>query len=157
MSQSFTLQELIATICLGSWRFVWDGKFRTAAAFLDGYDVAAWTLAQPCAPRSEMDWFRAWMAQKFYASDAVARNLVWSGYILHFHPADDQKAFEMLRTLFDEFVSERDHWREIEPFTGQEIASARNTAQHGSVPSGGCALLILAVHRLSGTCPSPDG
>lgn len=99
--------------------YIWDGKFRTAVAYIDGYNFALIGLMESDEGRTELATFRAWLAQRFYLSHRLARNLVWWGYIVYFTSEDD-KAFEMLRTLFAEFLQEKDEWQQIDWPTYEE-------------------------------------
>ena len=86
--------------------FVEDGKFRSVAMFLDGYD---WTLWQACGKeRDETDLggFRVWIADRCWESNRLPRNMGWSFYIRKLYP-EDSEALERLPPLFDEYLT----WR----------------------------------------------
>ncbi len=86
--------------------FVEDGKFRSVAAFLDGYD---WTLWQVCGKEREntdLGGFRIWLADRCWNSHNLPQNMNWSFYIRKLYP-EDSEAFASLPLLFGEYLA----WR----------------------------------------------
>jgi hypothetical protein len=86
--------------------FVEDGKFRSVAAFLDGYDWTLWQVYGKERDDTDLGGFRIWLADRCWNSSRLPRNMNWSFYIRKLYP-EDREAFERLPLLFDEYLT----WR----------------------------------------------
>ena len=115
-------QEMLEHMCRRPEMYVGERRFRTLAAFIDGFSLGlSEANPNPDTPVA-LAGFRPWLAEKFYKSDALPRNMVWWGYIESLYP-DDEERFTQLPVLYEEFLS---HGRRT--IAAQQSAAADATA-----------------------------
>lgn len=103
-----SFQRVMTLVCTRPRMFVWDGTFRTAAAYLDGYDTAVALISGKGWQETDLHGFRVWLTKRLPESDVdTPRNLGWSSYVESLYP-DDETRFRQLPILFHKYLMERE-------------------------------------------------
>ena len=98
-------QQMIEFICERPEMYVNERRFKTVAAWLNGYSGGLIHCHNGDKSQIGLSGFQDWLSAKFYASHGIGRNLIWEGYIIRLYP-DDNQALEQLPVLFNEFITE---------------------------------------------------
>jgi hypothetical protein len=100
-----TYPELVRHVCEHPEMYVGERRFRSVAAWLDGYSCGQHDNENDTENVLGMDGFPKWLSEKFYESHGIERNLSWEGHILRLYRTDDE-ALKQLPILIDEFVNQ---------------------------------------------------
>lgn len=99
-----SFQEILSDVCLRPEMYVVERRFKTVAAWLDGYSSGLSQGKNTTIEAVALDDFRLWLSEKFGDSHHIERNLVWWAYLVRLYP-EDEEALKQLPVLYDEFVS----------------------------------------------------
>ena len=98
-------QETLNYICKRPELCVGERRFRTVAAWLEGFSLGLIVCHDGDSSKIGLSGFQDWLSAKFCASHGIGGNLVWEGYFIRLYP-DDNQALEQLPVLFNEFITE---------------------------------------------------
>ncbi|MEU0633403.1 hypothetical protein [Streptomyces sp. NPDC005989] len=94
--------DLLGSLCRRPAMFTGERTITSVAVFLTGYFTGV-SHTEPEGPGLEMEW-RKWIEMRY---DVFNPAWSWTRILLHHH-VNDQGVFEVLPSLFRQFLAERD-------------------------------------------------
>jgi hypothetical protein len=101
-----TYIDLVRHVCKYAEMYVGERRFRTVAAYLNGYQYGRTDNDNRAKDSLGIVGFPEWLAEKAHSTNGIETNLTWDGHIARMYPTDDE-ALAQLPMLIDEFIAEK--------------------------------------------------